>query len=395
MEDTRIQARYKKIKQTLIRYISNIGKNPYRLEKIKEQHPSYTKEFEKEIQNSLEIIKEFCEIFDIFSSFEAFSKELTILQPQIREKVGSIYRLIMKIGDQGEYLKSITEGSIPPENKYQKILNSLEQQNKDIDFLSLYHQQTNKEIEDYFSEDKELFLHSKHLLKHHLDFFQTKKEKARLDAEIKEFAKKAEENQKVFEKISSDILLERQEIHKLKKDAIQQGLAQRYTQEKKNLNDEKKEWERKFRNSILWLIGLGGLEIAIFLLSIFCESLQKIINTPVIYLGLLPIHIALIWFILFASRRRNEANRLASDYAHKEVFASSYEAYQEEIKNLKAIYPDKEKELTELNIKLLDSMIGVLSDNPAKSLDTKKTTDELPAKELVNLASEVIKLKGK
>lgn len=201
-----------------------------------------------------------------------------------------------------------------------------------------------------------------------------------------------------FIKLKEDLNIERQTIQQLMADATKLGLAQRYTQEKNTLNSEKYKWDFRFNLALFSLIGLGTLEIIVFVCSIYIEVMKKISNTPTIYLGLVPIHIAIIWFVIFFSRRRNEVNRLASDYAHKEVFASSYEAYLEEIKKLKdngIISKEKEEEATELATKLLDSMIGVLSDNPAKSLDTKKTTDELPAKELVNLASEIIKFKGK
>lgn len=198
-----------------------------------------------------------------------------------------------------------------------------------------------------------------------------------------------------------------QEIELLRQGAISDGLAKRYIQEKKSNNRSKWFW------TILVGFGLCGLFFLSNLPNTISQNLnettqwgqntQRQIQNPsqslsdyaLNFLKKSPAYLALVWFILFASRRRNEANRLASDYAHKEVFASSYEAYKEEIKKLKEIYPQKADELTELNTKLLDSMIGVLSDNPAKSLDTKKTTDELPAKELVNFASEVIKLKGK
>lgn len=187
-----------------------------------------------------------------------------------------------------------------------------------------------------------------------------------------------------------------QEIELLRQRAISGGLAKRYTQEKNSNNYSKWFWT--------FLVGLGLCGLVFFNnLSNFLLPQQEKQITPsqslsdytLNFLKKAPAYLALVWLILFASRRRNEASHLASDYAHKEVFASSYEAYQEEIKRLKETYPQKADELTELNTKLLDSMIGVLSDNPAKSLDTKKTTDELPAKELVNFASEVIKLRGK
>lgn len=125
---------------------------------------------------------------------------------------------------------------------------------------------------------------------------------------------------------------------------------------------------------------------------------QSISEYVFYYLKKFPAYLALVWLIIFSSRQAHEANRFFIDYEHREIYISSYESFLKkikELKDMKIISEEKEKETEELATKLLDSMIGVLSDNPAKSLDTKKTTDELPAKELINFASEVIKLKGK
>lgn len=193
-----------------------------------------------------------------------------------------------------------------------------------------------------------------------------------------------------------------QELELLRQGVISEGLAKRYAQKKISNNLLRLTWLTIMAIGLYLFFQLGNTPVSESIkpqntpeqqhLSLQSQSLSDYI---LVFLKKSPKYLALVWLILFASRRSNEAGRLASDYAHKEVFASSYEAYKEEIEKLKKIYPQKADELTELNTKLLDSMIGVLSDNPAKSLDTKKTTDELPAKELVNFASEVIKLRGK
>lgn len=190
-----------------------------------------------------------------------------------------------------------------------------------------------------------------------------------------------------------------QEIELLRQGVISEGLAKRYTQEKKSNNLLRLAWLTIMAIGLYLFFQLGNTPISKSIKSQNTQEQhislqpQSLSDYVLVFLKKSPTYLALVWLILFASRRSNEAGRLASDYAHKEVFASSYEAYQEEIKKLKEMYPQKADELTELNTKLLDSMIGVLSDNPAKSLDTKKTIDELPTKELVNFASEIIKLK--
>lgn len=192
------------------------------------------------------------------------------------------------------------------------------------------------------------------------------------------------------------------EIGLLKQGLISKGLAKNYSKKKRSNNYQKIFWTTLVLLGLTTIFQFGNISLEeLFYPKIellpnkISEKTQTLSEYALECLKKIPAYLAIVWFILFASRRRNEADRLASDYAHKEVFASSYEAYQEEIKQLKEENPNKKDELTELNIKLLDSMIGVLSDNPAKSLDTKKITDELPAKEIINLASEIIKFKGK
>lgn len=389
MEEKQIRLQYDKIKESLVSLITNIGQNPYRLEKIQEKSSLDS----KAVEISFEIINNLCNAFEfsISISLEDIIDELR--QTQISEKLCEIYRLVSKAGDQGGFLEAIDKGSIPPSNKFEKFLSIIDQQKQTFNFLISLNQQVLKTIENFFSEDRQLFQHAINLLSNHLNTHLLKKKAEFNNQKVEEFANEYEKAKMLFQQIINNIKGKQEDIDRLMADATKLGLAQRYTQEKNILDSEKHKWDSNFRFALYSLIGLGALEIIVFVCSIYIEEMQKISSTPTIYLGLIPIHIAIIWFVIFFSRRRNEANRLASDYAHKEVFASSYKAYQEEIDELKKTYPQKADELTELNTKLLDSMIGVLSDNPAKSLDTKKTTDELPTKELVNFASEIIKLK--
>lgn len=172
--------------------------------------------------------------------------------------------------------------------------------------------------------------------------------------------------------------------------AIKVKLNEKYENQAEKLKKEEAWWTR---NVYLGLFGL--FLIGLYEIILFVRITKTISFSPYQLLGLIPIHLAIIWFIIFSINRRNEASRLACDYAHKEVFASSYLAYQNEINELKGKHtPEVQELITQLNVKLIDSMIDTLSDNPAKNLDSKKKSSELPTKEIINLVSEVTKIKN-
>lgn len=172
--------------------------------------------------------------------------------------------------------------------------------------------------------------------------------------------------------------------------AIKVKLNEKYENQAEKLKKEETGWTR---NVYLGLFGL--FLIGLYEIILFVRITKTISFSPYQLLGLIPIHLAIIWFIIFSINRRNEASRLACDYAHKEVFASSYLAYQNEINELKGKHtPEVQELITQLNVKLIDSMIDTLADNPAKNLDSKKKSSELPTKEIINLVSEVTKIKN-
>lgn len=396
MEEKEIK--YSEIKQALVRVVS----------RYKENLSDFHYIFEK-IENSNDIL------LQIQAQFTQFSIKLNgIFQKTSFSHL--ISDLVEFLPDFDQFLGKITTLEEFKDSIFTTHLNM--QQNEYAEDLQLFKdfEQTNLNYtKEYLKEDRSLFyiLTSEFLnkntslqinqffeiLRKNPFFFINAKECAENCTNSQSLLQQSENLKQRSDQLFKDIKKEHTTIKKLRKEAIQLGLAQRYTQEKKSNNYSKWFW------TILVGLGLCGLFFLSDLSNTISQNLnentQRQIQNPsqslsdyaLNFLKKSPAYLALVWFILFASRRRNEANRLASDYAHKEVFASSYEAYQEEIKKLKKTYPQKADELTELNTKLLDSMIGVLSDNPAKSLDTKKTIDELPTKELVKFASEIIKLK--
>lgn len=89
----------------------------------------------------------------------------------------------------------------------------------------------------------------------------------------------------------------------------------------------------------------------------------------------LPFILPAIWLVLFVSKRRNEAQRLAQEYAHKEALAKSYESYKQQIEKL-----GKEEQNKLLPI-LMEHMLKAISLNPAETLD-KNHKEEMPLEEV-------------
>ena len=90
----------------------------------------------------------------------------------------------------------------------------------------------------------------------------------------------------------------------------------------------------------------------------------------------LPFILPAIWLVLFVSRRRNEAQRLAQEYAHKEVLAKSYESYKQQIEKL------SEEEQNKLLPILMENMLKAIALNPAETLD-KNHKEPTPIEEVI------------
>ncbi|MGC6323512.1 hypothetical protein ACNO7I_09875, partial [Bisgaard Taxon 45] len=84
-----------------------------------------------------------------------------------------------------------------------------------------------------------------------------------------------------------------------------------------------------------------------------------------------------LWLVLFASKRRNEAQRLEQEYAHKEALAKSYDSYKQQIEKLKQEDQDKLLPL------LMENMLKAIALNPAETLD-KNHKDPMPIEEVMN-----------
>ena len=165
------------------------------------------------------------------------------------------------------------------------------------------------------------------------------------------------------------------------------------------------EMRNKFSKSAVWY-GIGFyVSLIVLSLVIYCVRNLSIIEEIPLDKGLgisllvlfgnfavkLPFILPALWFVIFVSKRRSEAERLTQEYAHKESLAKSYDSYKQQIKEL------SEKDENELLPILMGNMIKAIALNPAEILDKKHQSDS-PISEVLKdknfIDSIVDKLKG-
>lgn len=231
-------------------------------------------------------------------------------------------------------------------------------------------QEANKQIQENLQKLKDIQENTKNTnqVSHKLadEIKQVQQQSQRLFSQIEEKGQLAEDTRRAIE------------------NAIKIELSERYQNRAKDLEDQEFRWTFASFIEFFILFCIGIYEINTLTSS---SSFQ--------WIGFIPINIAIVWAIIFTLSKRGEIAKLRYDYAHKEVFASSYLAYQHEINELKGKHtPEVQELITQLNLKLIDSMIDTLADNPAKNLDNKKKSSELPTKEIINLVSEITRIKN-
>lgn len=91
----------------------------------------------------------------------------------------------------------------------------------------------------------------------------------------------------------------------------------------------------------------------------------------------LPIILPVAWLAIFSATRRSQYERLQQEYSHKEAFASSYDSYKQQLRQLSTGSEDLEKEL-------LAKAIEAVSYNASKTLDAK-SSDETPIRRIIEI----------
>lgn len=189
-----------------------------------------------------------------------------------------------------------------------------------------------------------------------------------------ELKTKQEELDKIEQKYREKFNALIENIESLLPGATSIGLAKAYSDERKKFKKPIILWNIAFMVSISSL-----LLFYIFRLDFIDNSVEGMIKTM---LKSLPIALPLIWFAIYASKRRSENQRLEQEYTHKETFAKSYMGYKKQISELK-------DEQSELSVKLLNEIIESVSYNASQTLD-KKHGDETISKEILSSIKDTL-----
>lgn len=178
------------------------------------------------------------------------------------------------------------------------------------------------------------------------------------------------------------------QIESLLPGATSAGLSHAYSEMHGKFGDEVKDYNNWFYWSLgILFIVVCLVNIAPLLYEWYVSSIEittitpmdettKLITFLTKFVYKLPFILPALWLVLFVSRRRNEAQRLAQEYAHKEALAKSYESYKQQIEKL------SEEEQNKLLPILMENMLKAISLNPAETLD-KNHKEATPVEEVL------------
>lgn len=183
------------------------------------------------------------------------------------------------------------------------------------------------------------------------------------------------------------------EIESLIPGATTTGLATAYSDLKTEAGLAVKNYSRLFYGAIALLsitsfsffikdISLSTLSIVFLDSTDWLDSLKQSLQR-------IPFLIPIVWFTVFASKRRSEQHRLQQEYSHKEAIAKSYHAFKQQIDAL-----GEDEKHKELMLKLLNSAIESIAFNASDTLD-KKHGDNTPVLSVVDKISDSLESMAK
>lgn len=307
----------------------------------------------------------------IQSSYQDYRNDIVSISEEVTDKNGKIGSILNDLTSKQEKNRDITEfhskifgqeDSIEDqiqnflkdskENK-QEILNLKEQSSQTLNELEEFH----KDIFGITNNDGEIEGGLKNELENRLK-------------ELEEFKK---QQQTRYQELNT-------QIESLLPGATSAGLSHAYNEMHSQFNDEVKSYRSWFYRSIFILFFIVCIVTFCFnnivpKITDLMTLSHRLINILDNLIYKLPFILPAIWLVLFVSKRRNEAQRLAQEYAHKEALAKSYESYKQQIEKL-----GKEEQNKLLPI-LMEHMLKAISLNPAETLD-KNHKEEMPLEEV-------------
>ncbi len=311
-------------------------------------------------QEASQAIKNYFDV--LFNGDDSIQKKIDLIEKGIKEKellILSAYQEILVAGKDGFSIKQ----------KISSFESEISKKNSELDSLLSDTKQGIKQLTNFYVKIYGEIVDEK-----------TGKRSGGLDSVI---------DQKLQ---SFDILISAQEqkyetlfkkIESLLPGATSAGLASAYRIQKNTFDGLIKKFTHIFYGSLISLV-VVGLVMIVEKLSIWPISIQfiNLAEWDSIFKSLLykaPFSAVLIWLALFASKRRNQYERLQQEYAHKEALASSYESYRNQLDSL------GEADKQELQKHLIECAINTIAFNASSTLD-KDHREKMPFEELISQA---------
>lgn len=171
------------------------------------------------------------------------------------------------------------------------------------------------------------------------------------------------------------------DIEKLLKGASTVALAKSFKEHKDSFNLSNFTWMVLFISSIASMMGIS--------VYIFKTADFDIKDMWKCTIGNLPFIGGAIWIAIYASKQRSQNKRLQQEYAFKEDVAKIYYGLKKEIEEL-----DDTDLGQQLNKRILEIIVDVVSTNPSNTLDNSTHNDKGPILEALNNLSTLVKGKN-
>lgn len=171
------------------------------------------------------------------------------------------------------------------------------------------------------------------------------------------------------------------EIEQLLKGASTVALAKSFKDHKDSFNIANYIW--------MGLFVLSIMSMMIVSIYIFDKANFEIKDMWRGTIGNLPFIGGAIWIAIYSSKQRSQNKRLQQEYAYKEDVAKIYYGLKKEIEEL-----DDSDLGRQLNKKILDIIVDVVSLNPSETLESNSHNDKGPVLEALNNLTSIVKNNG-
>jgi hypothetical protein len=172
-----------------------------------------------------------------------------------------------------------------------------------------------------------------------------------------------------FNEIDTDIKGKHQKYEEIQKKigsllpgAMTTGLSFAYHEKRQSELEERRNADKIFYSSIMVLTIIALIPFGLGCYLYFGKSIEIqeiILDTPRIFLAMLPLYAPALWVAYSSNRKSNLSKRLIEEYTHKETLSKTFEGLAKQIENL-----EDDEDSVKLKIKLLYNIVSMSSENP-------------------------------